>query len=109
MTYDLTVSVAQRLARLNPELTFCDVTGAGTDSSEQGRIAWARGKGMTENALMRLFKKAYMFRPGFMNATPGQKNVKSYYKLFSWLYPVGRLPCGLLYVAGSGAGDDQGR
>jgi hypothetical protein len=74
-------------------MTFCYVTGAGTDSSEQGRIAWARVKGATENALMRLFKRSYMFRPAFMKATPGQKNVKSYYKFFAWLYPIGRVLC----------------
>jgi uncharacterized protein YbjT (DUF2867 family) len=96
ITYDLTLRVAQLLVRLNPELTFCHVTGAGTDSSEQGRIAWARVKGVTENALLRLFKKAYMFRPAFMKATPGQKNVKGYYKGFSSLYPIGRA----LYPAG---------
>src|ERR1700730_1107304 len=90
ITRDLTLNMAQLLAKLNPEMTFCYVTGARTDSSEQGRMAWARVKGATENALIRLFKQAYMFRPGFMKATPGQKNVKSYYKFFSWLYPVGR-------------------
>jgi hypothetical protein len=96
MTYDLTLNMARLLARLNPETTFCYVTGAGTDSSEQGRIAWARVKGATENALARLFKQAYMFRHAFMKATPGQRNVKSYYKFFSWLYPIGRA----LYPAG---------
>ncbi len=96
ITYDLTLNVGQVLARLNPDMTFCYVTGAGTDSSEQGRIAWARVKGATENALMRLFRNSYMFRPGFMKATPGQKNVKSYYKYFAWLYPIGRA----LYPAG---------
>ena len=90
ITHDLTLNVAQLLAKLNPEMTFCYVTGAGTDSSEQGRSAWARVKGATENALIRLFKQAYMFRPAFMKATPGQKNVKSYYKFFDWLYPIGR-------------------
>jgi uncharacterized protein YbjT (DUF2867 family) len=90
ITYDLTLNVGQLLAKLSPEMSFCYVTGAGTDSSEQGRIAWARVKGATENALMRLFKKSYMFRPGFMKATAGQKNVKSYYKYFAWLYPIGR-------------------
>ena len=90
MTYDLTLNLAQLLARLNPELSFCYVTGMGTDSSEQGRSAWARVKGATENALMRTFKHAYMFRPGFMKATPGQKNVKSYYKYMEWAYPLGR-------------------
>jgi hypothetical protein len=90
ITYDLTLNVARLLARLNPQMTFCYVTGAGTDSSEQGRVAWARVKGATENALIRLFKQAYMFRPGFMKATPGQKNVKSYYRFLAWLYPIGR-------------------
>ncbi|MFA6060835.1 MAG: NAD-dependent epimerase/dehydratase family protein [Taibaiella sp.] len=90
-TYDLTLNVGQLLAALNPNMTFCYVSGAGTDSSEQGRVAWARVKGAAENALMRLFKKAYMFRPGFMKATPGQKNVKSYYKYFAWIYPIGRM------------------
>jgi uncharacterized protein YbjT (DUF2867 family) len=90
ITYDLTLNVAQLLAKLNPVMTFCYVTGAGTDSSEQGSVAWARVKGAAENALMRLFKQAYMFRPGFMKATQGQKNVKSYYRLIAWLYPIGR-------------------
>jgi uncharacterized protein YbjT (DUF2867 family) len=96
ITYDLTLNMAQQLAKLNPEMTFCYVTGAGTDSSEQGRIAWARVKGATENALIRLFTHAYMFRPAFMKATPGQKNVKGYYKFLAWLYPIGRA----LYPAG---------
>jgi hypothetical protein len=96
ITYDLTLNFAELLAKLSPQLTFCYVTGAGTDSSEQGRIAWARVKGATENALMRLFKESYMFRPGFMKATTGQKNVKGYYKFLAWLYPVGRA----IYPAG---------
>src|ERR1700674_2057739 len=55
VTHALTLNVARLLAKLNPEMTFCYVTGAGTDSSEQGRIAWARVKGATENALMQTF------------------------------------------------------
>lgn len=90
VTYDLTLNVAQLLAKLNPATAFCFVTGASTDSSEQGSVAWARVKGATENALLRLFKRAYMFRPGFMKATPGQKNVKRYYTFIAWLYPIGR-------------------
>ncbi len=96
VTYDLTLNVARLLAKLNPATTFCYVTGAGTDCSEQGSVAWARVKGATENALFRLFKRAYMFRPGFMRATPGQNNVKGYYALIAWLYPIGRA----LYPAG---------
>jgi hypothetical protein len=89
-TYDLTLNVARTLAKCSPDLAFCYVTGKGTDSSGSGRSAWARVKGATENALMRLFKRAYMFRPGFMRATPGQKNLKSYYTWIAWLYPLGR-------------------
>ena len=96
ITYDLTLNMAGLLAKLNSEMTFCYVTGAGTDSSERGRVAWARVKGATENALMRLFKRSYMFRPAFMKPTQGQKNVKSYYKWVAWLYPIGRA----LYPAG---------
>jgi nucleoside-diphosphate-sugar epimerase len=96
ITYDLTLNVAQLLAKSNPATTFCYVTGKSTDSSELGSVAWARVKGATENALLRLFKRAYMFRPGFMKATPGQKNVKSYYTFIAWLYPIGRA----LYPAG---------
>src|ERR1700674_5060521 len=61
ITHDLTLKIARLLAKLNPEMTFCYVTGAGTDSSEQGRIAWARVKGAAENALLRLVKQAYVF------------------------------------------------
>ncbi|MEP6737062.1 MAG: epimerase [Chryseolinea sp.] len=95
-TYDLTLYIGNLLARLNPEMTFCYVTGAGTDSSEKGKIAWARVKGATENALIKLFKNAYMFRPGFMKPVPGQKNIKSAYKLIAWMYPIGRV----IYPAG---------
>jgi nucleoside-diphosphate-sugar epimerase len=62
-TYDLTLNVARLLVKLNPEMTFCYVTGAGTDSSEHGRVAWARVKGATENALLKLFRHAYMKMP----------------------------------------------
>ena len=89
-TYDLTLNVGQALVKLNPELTFCYVTGKSTDGTEKGSVAWARVKGATENALLRLFKNAYMFRPGFMKAQPGQKNLKILYKLFAWIYPIGR-------------------
>ena len=92
LTYDLTLHVARVLAKQNPGMTFCYVSGAGTDSTEQGKSMWARVKGKTENDIMKLpFKKAYMFRPGFMKATPGQKNVNKYYKYFAWLYPLGRV------------------
>ena len=97
LTYDLTLHAAQLLARLNPDMTFCYVSGVGTDSTVQGRTMWARVKGATENALLQLpFKKAYMFRPGFLRPTPGLKNVNKYYRYVNWLYPIGRA----LYPAG---------
>lgn len=88
-TYDLTMSAARVLCRLNPDMTFCYITGEGTDSTEKGRIMWARIKGKTENHLMKLpFKAAYMFRPGFMKPVEEQKNLKLFYKLVGSLYPL---------------------
>lgn len=89
-TFDLTMNFARLLAKLNPATTFCYVSGAGTDTSEQGRIAWARVKGATENALIRLLPSAYAFRPGFMKPTEGQKNIKSFFRWIAWMYPLGR-------------------
>nr|WP_293833975.1 NAD-dependent epimerase/dehydratase family protein [uncultured Arsenicibacter sp.] len=89
MTYDLTLHMARTLAPLNPDMTFCYVSGASTDSSEQGRLMWARVKGKTENDIMKLpFKAAYMFRPGYLHPTPGLKNVNKYYKYVTWMYPL---------------------
>ncbi len=90
LTQDLTLGVAQVLAQANPAMTFCYVTGKGTDSSEQGRMAWARVKGATESALMRVFERAYMFRPGMMKASPGQQNLPALYRYLFWVYPIGR-------------------
>ena len=72
VTYDLTTAWGRTLARLNPEMTFTYVTGAGTDSTEHGSRMWARVKGKTENDLLRLpFKAAYMFRPGAIQPLHG--------------------------------------
>lgn len=90
-TYTLTLNVAETLARLNPEMKFCYVSGSGTDSSEKGRIMWARVKGKTENDLIKLpFNSVYAFRPAFMLPTKGLKNVLPFYKYVTWLYPVFR-------------------
>jgi hypothetical protein len=89
MTYTLTMHMAEILSRQNPEMTFCYVSGAGTDSTEKGRMSWARVKGKTENDLMKLpFKQVYAFRPGFMLPSKGAKNVPGYYVVFKILYPV---------------------
>src|SRR5271156_3867162 len=67
ITYGITIAAAETLARLNPKMVFIYVSGAATDSSEKGRMMWARVKGKTENALLRMpFAAAYMFRPGFI-------------------------------------------
>ena len=88
-TYDLTMQAATTLSRLNPGMTFCYVSGTGTDSTEQGRMMWARVKGRTENHLSKLpFKSVYAFRPGMMKPTKGQKNVKTIFKVLGYSYPV---------------------
>ena len=89
LTYTLTIHVAETLAKQNSNMTFCYVSGAGTDSSEKGRLMWARVKGKTENDLTKLpFAQVYNFRPGFIIAIKGMKNTLSYYKYFSWLIPL---------------------
>jgi hypothetical protein len=87
-TYDLTMSFAKALSRLNPGMTFCYISGAGTDSSEKGRLMWARVKGKTENDLMKLqFRNVFAFRPAFMKSVEGQKNLPKFYKFIQWPYP----------------------
>jgi uncharacterized protein YbjT (DUF2867 family) len=87
ITYTLTMAAAETLARLNPQITFIYVSGVGTDSSERGRSMWARVKGRTENSLPRLFKAAYMFRPGFIEAVHG---IRSKTTMFWIFYALGR-------------------
>jgi uncharacterized protein YbjT (DUF2867 family) len=92
ITCDTTLHFAETLVKLNPAMVFTYVSGMGTDSTEKGRLMWARVKGRTENALTRMgFKAEYNFRPGFMKAMPGQRNLKGSYKAFAWLYPVLRV------------------
>lgn len=90
VTYDITMAAAEPLARLNPGMTFVFVSGAGTDSTERGRSMWARVKGKTENALMRLpFKAAYMFRPGVIQAMHGIKSKTPLYRIpYLILWPL---------------------
>lgn len=90
MTYTLTLNAAKTILAQSPDLTFCYVSGAGTDSSEKG-TGWAAVKGKTENDLSKLpFRAVYNFRPGAIKPTDGLKNTLSYYKYISWLYPIAR-------------------
>lgn len=83
ITYGLTMHVAELLARLNPQMTFVYVSGAGTDSSEKGKSMWARVKGRTENALQKLpFKGVYLFRPGVIQPLHGLRSKTLSYRYF---------------------------
>lgn len=93
LTYGLTLAVAQTLVKVNPGMTFIYVSGMGADSSEHGRVMWARVRGETENALLRLpFKAVYIFRPGFIQPLHGiQSKTKLYralYAMFEPIYPL---------------------
>jgi uncharacterized protein YbjT (DUF2867 family) len=95
LTYDLTLSVAGTLARLDPKMAFLYVSGAGTDSTERGRSMWARVKGRTENALLRLpFRAVYLFRPGYIQPLHGVTSktrlYRALYAVIAPLYPLWR-------------------
>jgi hypothetical protein len=86
LTYELTISVATTLARLNLGMTFVYVSGTGTDSSERVRMMWARVKGKTENDLLKMpFRAAYMFRPGYIQPLHG---IRTKTKWYGALYAV---------------------
>lgn len=89
LTYNLTMSLAKPLADLNSNFTLIYVSGAGTDSSEQGKSMWARIKGKTENDLIKMpFKNVYAFRPGGITPTPGLKNTFTILKLMKPILPL---------------------
>lgn len=90
-TYTLTTHFAETLCKVNPHMTFCYVSGKGTNNSEKGTIMWARVKGKTENALRRMpFDKVFLFRPGFIRPIQGYRNTHNFYKYIKWLFPIGR-------------------
>ena len=120
VTHDLTLAIANRLVALNPAMTFLFVSGAGTDSTEQGRAMWARVKGKTENALARLpFKASYMVRPGVIQPRHGIRSKTRLYRvlyavlspvvpLLRWMFPdqitdTDKISRAMLKVARSGA------
>lgn len=88
ITFYTTMMFAQKLADLNPHMTFFYLSGLYADSSEDGKIMWARVKGKTENALLKLrFRDVYSFRPGFIIPLKAQKNTRLIYKLLNLIYP----------------------
>ncbi|MCX2474300.1 epimerase [Pedobacter sp. MC2016-05] len=89
MTYSLTMHVADTLVKLNDNMTFCYVSGSGTDIN--GRLNWQKVKGKTENELTKLpFKQVYHFRPGFIKPIRKQKFAHNFYKYINWMFPIGR-------------------
>ncbi len=93
ITFDITIAAAQTLLKMNPNLTFIFVSGAGTDSTETSKTMWARIKGKTENALLQMpFKAKYMFRPAFIQPLHGivskTKLYRVFYALITPLYPL---------------------
>jgi uncharacterized protein YbjT (DUF2867 family) len=84
ITYKITLHLAKLLSDISPKLSFCYVSGVGTDSSEKSRTMWARVKGKTENALKKLtLGSVYLFRPGYIQP---QKGIKSKTSLYNTLY-----------------------
>ena len=91
ITYVLTMHFGETLSRLNKDMVFCYVTGAGTYETETSKLSWARVKGRTENDLEKLQLKAlYRYRFGFVKPVRGQIHAKSFYKYINWILPIGK-------------------
>lgn len=93
INYDLPVAAGKALSALNPAMGFCYVSGASTDSTEQGKTMWARVKGKTENALLAMpFKHVAMIRLAALKPAKGVKSKTAWYQFFyavmGWLLPV---------------------
>lgn len=89
ITYDTTIHFAKVVLKLNPTITFHFISGSHTDSSENGKVMWARVKGKTENALQAMpFKGQYNFRPGLMKPDKTQIHLKGFNKYITLLYPI---------------------
>jgi len=92
VTYDMTLAAARAVMAANPRVTFCFVSGAGTDATEQGGVMWARVKGKAENALTRMPMTTYHFRPGFIQPRKGVRSktpwLRAFYAIAGPLYPV---------------------
>ncbi|KTD59770.1 hypothetical protein Lsai_0414 [Legionella sainthelensi] len=90
ITKDLTLTAAQLLLRLNPQLSFIYISGEGADSSEKGALMWARVRGQTENELLRMpFKRVYIVRPGIIQPLNGiQSRVRLYRLGYRVLKPM---------------------
>jgi uncharacterized protein YbjT (DUF2867 family) len=91
VTYDLTMHFGETVSRLNKNMVFIYVSGAGTDGTEKGRVEWARIKGKTENDLRKLpFRRVYGYRPGFIKPLAGQKKAHAFYSYINWFFPLGK-------------------
>ncbi|HEY5881570.1 MAG TPA: hypothetical protein VIU11_21860 [Nakamurella sp.] len=92
VTFDITLTAARVLADVNPGMVFEYVSGQGTDSSERGRVMWARVKGETENAVIALPLRGYGIRPGFIRPMIGVRSKTRFYaaayRALGWLYPM---------------------
>ncbi|PWK01221.1 hypothetical protein BC749_102795 [Flavobacterium araucananum] len=89
ITYDTTLHFAKVVLNQNSDLTFNFISGSHTDSSENGKVMWARVKGKTENALQALsFSRQYNFRPGLMKPDKTQIHLKGFNKYITLLYPI---------------------
>lgn len=92
ISYTLTLNFANTLCKLNSNMTFCYVSGAGTSGNENAKNMWIRVKSKTENDLQKLpFKQVFNFRPALMTPTKGMKNTQKIYYAFGWLIPVVKL------------------
>lgn len=89
ITYDFTIAAAEMVLKLNPKITFCFLSGAGTDETMKSKLMWARIKGKAEHSLSTMnFKSQYHFRPALIFPKRGIKHSSFLTKILWPVYPL---------------------
>lgn len=91
ITVNYAVAFATALREESPNATICLLSGAGADSTEKSKTAFARYKGMAENRISDLNLKLYSFRPAYIYPVEPRKEPNIAYKILRAVYPILKL------------------
>ncbi len=89
ITVDFAAAFGDAVKNGSDRATFCLLSGAGADSEEKSRVAFAKYKGMAENYLIRLgFAGLHIFRPAYIYPVEPRNEPNLMYRISRKLYPL---------------------